>query len=360
MSRARTPAVAPRTRPALTFYPAEVDGAPAAFVVDLEQEPRKALGARIVVAVAMRDPTEDGLRSEDEMGTLDRVQEVITGRLEQAYAGELVGFYDLNGATTLVFYGSGKPTPAAVAKTIGDIGPYAIDVHVAQDPEWRFYIDVLFPDAYALQGIWNRALIDELESHGDTLIEPRVVDHLATFPKKAGADKAAKQLGAKHFTVDGVNPDEEEGRFAVTFHRLETLEDDKPNHFSAEILDIILPLGGEYDGWGAPAVGGDQDEDEAPAPKKKAAKAAPAPKKKAAKAAPAPKKKAAKAAPAPKKKAAKAAPAPKKKAAKAAPAPKKKAAKAAPAPKKKAAKAAPAPKKKAAPAPKKKAAPKKK
>ena len=262
MPRARTPALAPRTRPALTFYPAEVDGAPAAFVVDLEQEPRKALGARIVVAVPMRDPTEDGLRSEDEMGTLDRVQEVITGRLEDAYGAELVGFYDLNGSTTLVFYGSGKATPVAVAKTIGDIGPYAIDVHVAQDPEWRFYIDVLFPDAYALLGIWNRALIDELESHGDTLIEPRIVDHLVTFPTKAGADKAAKKLKAQHFTIDGVEPDEEEGRFALMFHRSETLEDDKPNHFSAEILDIILPLDGEYDGWGAPAVGGDQEEEE--------------------------------------------------------------------------------------------------
>jgi len=286
MSRARTPAVAARTRPALTFYPAEVDGAPAAFVVDLEQVPRKKLGARIVVAVPMRDPTEDGLRSEDEMGTLDRVQEVITDRLEEAYGAELVGFYDLNGATTLVFYGEGKPTPIAVATTIGDIGPYAIDVHVARDPEWRFYIDVLFPDAYALQGIWNRALIDELESHGDTLEEPRVVDHLATFPSRSRADKAAKTLAAKHFTIDGVDPAEEEGRFAVTFHRSETLEDDKPNLFSAEILDIILRFDGEYDGWGAPAVGGEQDEQEqdvdgarSEAKKKAARKTAATPKK---------------------------------------------------------------------------------
>src|SRR3954470_16569156 len=153
MSRARTASDARPSRPALTFYPAEVDGSPAAFVVDLEQEPRKALSSRIVVAVPMRDPTEDGLRSEDEMGTLDRVQEVITSRLEKGYGAELVGFYDLNGATTLVFYGRSKVTPAQVAKTIGDIGPYAIDVHVAADPEWRFYIDVMFPDAYALQGI---------------------------------------------------------------------------------------------------------------------------------------------------------------------------------------------------------------
>ena len=281
MSRVRTASAARPSRPALTFYPAEVDGSPAAFVVDLEQEPRKVLSSRIVVAIPMRDPTEDGLRSEDEMGTLDRVQEVITGRLQEAYAAELVGFYDLNGATTLVFYARPKMTPAAVAKTIGDIGPYTVDVHVAPDPEWRFYIDVLFPDAYALQGIWNRALIDELESHGDTLEEPRDVDHLVTFPSRPQAEKAAKELQAAHFHLDGVDPDDEEkGRFAVTFHRSETLEGDKANHFSAEILDIVLPHDGEYDGWGAPAVGGDQDEEEALPPSRKTKKA-PAAKKKA-------------------------------------------------------------------------------
>ncbi len=325
MSRAVTPA-ARTPRPSLTFYPAEVDGLPAAFVVDLEQEPQKALASRIVVAVPMRSPTEDGLRSEREMGALDRVQETIRVRLAAAHDAQLVGFYDLNGATTLAFYGRPKLTPAAVAKTIGSLGSYAFDVHVAHDPEWRFYIDVLFPDAYALQGIWNRALIDELEAHGDALEEPRDVDHLVTFPSEALASQAAKKLAAAHFHVDSLEPDDsEEGRFAVAFHRSETLDDDKPNQFSAEVLDIVLPLDGEYDGWGAPAVGGEQAEEPKAKPKKKSA---PAPKKAAKKkSAPAPKKAAKKkSAPAPKKATKKkSAPAPKKATKKkSAPAPKRK------------------------------------
>ncbi len=288
MSRARTAVVPAPARPSLTFYPAEVDGSPAAFVVDLEQEPRKALSTRIVVAVPMRDPTDDGLRSEDEMAALDGVQEKIADRLGKAHSAEHVGFYDLNGATTLVFYAPDKTTAASVAKAIGDIGPYALDVHVAKDAEWRFYIDVLFPDAYALQGIWNRALIDELESHGDELEEPRDVDHLVTFPSKALAEKAAKRLEGAHFHLDGIDPHEEEkGRYAVTFHRSETLEGDKPNQFSAEILDLILPLDGEYDGWGSPAVGGEQAAPK-PKPKKSAKASKPKPTKKPA-AAPKPK-----------------------------------------------------------------------
>ena len=251
---------------AFTFYPAEVDGEPAAFVVDLEQEPRNELRTRIVVAVPMRDPSDDGLRSDDETGTLDRVQEMIMGRLDAAYAAELVGFFDLKGTATMVFYAKdGEITPETVAEAIGDIGPYGIDVHVADDPEWTFYIDVLFPDDYALQGIWNRALVSELEANGDTLEEPRQVDHLARFPSKGDAEKAAKGLAAAHFRIDDIAEDDsEEGRWAVAFHRKETLEDDKPNRFSAEVLDIVLPFGGEYDGWGAPAVTGEEDEEEIP------------------------------------------------------------------------------------------------
>ena len=290
---------APQGESSFTFYPAEVDGDPAAFVVDLEQEPRNDLRTRIVVAVPMRDPSEDGLRSDDETGTLDRVQEMIMNRIEEAYSAVLVGFYDLKGTATLVFYAkSGKITPAAVAQAVGDIGPYGIDVHVADDPEWTFYIEVLFPDDYALQGIWNRALVAELEANGDTLDEPRQVDHLARFSSKAEAEKAAKALSAAHFKIDDIGEDETEKGAAITcwavaFHRKETLEDDKPNRFSAEVLDIILPFDGEYDGWGAPAVTGEEDEEEvppsgehekpsvAPPPMKKKAPAKKAPAKKA-------------------------------------------------------------------------------
>lgn len=252
--------------PAFTFYPAEVDGEPAAFVVDLEREPRNDLRTRIVVGIPMRDPSENGLRSDDETGTLDRVQEMIMRRLEAAYAAELVGFYDLKGTATLVFYAkAGEITPASVAEVVGDIGPYGIDVHVADDPEWAFYIDALFPDDYALQGIWNRALVSELEANGDALEEPRQVDHLARFGSKADAEKAGKGLVKAGFHLDDLAKDEtEEDRWALTFHRQETLEGDKPNRFSAEVLDIVLPFGGEYDGWGAPAVTDEDDDEEIP------------------------------------------------------------------------------------------------
>lgn len=308
-----------------TFYPADVDGAPAAFVVDLEQEPRATHPTRVTVSMLMLEPEADGLRSEGEMEDLDALQTKMTERLARAAGAICVGFYDLRGVATFVFYVKKKLTAAEATAIVADTHPYESEVQVDDDPEWRFYIDALFPDAYALQGIWNRLIVDELAEHGDQLDEPRDVDHVATFPSNAAAKKAEKKLLAAHFTIDGLADADEEGRFELAFHRAETLEEGKPDRFSAEILDVILPLDGEYDGWGAPTV---RDE-----PARKKSKKAAAPKKKAA---------AKKQPAAPKKKAA----APKKKQ----PAATKKAA----ATKKKAA----APKKKQPAAPKKKPAPK--
>jgi hypothetical protein len=261
-----------------TFYPADVDGAPAAFVVDLEQEPRPTHPTRITVSMPMLEPEPDGLRSEGEMEDLDTLQTKMTDRLAHAAGAICVGFYDLRGVATFVFYAKKKVTAAEATVIVADTHPYESDVQVDDDPEWRFYIDALFPDAYALQGIWNRLIVDELESHGDQLHEPRDVDHVATFPSNAAAKKAEKKLLAAHFTIDGLADADEEGRFELAFHRSETLEEGKPDRFSAEILDIVLPLDGEYDGWGAPVA---RDE---PAPKKAKKGAAPVKKKAKAKA----------------------------------------------------------------------------
>src|ERR1700710_500592 len=93
-----------------TFYPADVDGSPAAFVVDLEQEPRATHPTRVTVSVSMLDPEADGLRSEAEMEDLDVLQTKITERFSRASGAMCVGFYDLRGVATFVYYAKKKRT----------------------------------------------------------------------------------------------------------------------------------------------------------------------------------------------------------------------------------------------------------
>src|SRR4051794_11196184 len=102
------------TAASLTFYPSDVDGSPAAFVVDLEQEPRVSHATRVTVSVSMQSPEADGLRSEAEMRRLDVLQGDLTKRLAKAIGAEHVGFYDLRGVSTYVFYAKETSSPASL------------------------------------------------------------------------------------------------------------------------------------------------------------------------------------------------------------------------------------------------------
>jgi regulator of RNase E activity RraB len=74
---------------------------------------------------------------------------------------------------------------------------------------------------------------------------------MALFPTRAALDTAAARLATLGYRVDPVEAPEEDGRWALDFHRDERLDEGRPDGFVTEILDIVLALDGEYDGWGA-------------------------------------------------------------------------------------------------------------
>jgi len=105
-----------------------------------------------------------------------------------------------------------------------------------------------------MQSVQNRRLMAARAEYEDRLEVAREVDHLAFFPDAARAKQAAAAFAKLGYRVDPLREEEEQGdtkRWAVEFHRDDRLDEDRPNEITGEILDIILPLDGEYDGWGA-------------------------------------------------------------------------------------------------------------
>jgi hypothetical protein len=107
----------------------------------------------------------------------------------------------------------------------------------------------------------DRRLLETLEEKADQPGVPRQVDHLALFEGRPAAESAARMLAGRGFAFHGAPVREREGAFAVEFHRVETCSPSDVRRFVDEILDIVLPLGGSYDGWGclvqAPPAGSD-------------------------------------------------------------------------------------------------------
>ncbi|MBL8610174.1 MAG: DUF695 domain-containing protein [Myxococcales bacterium] len=238
---------------AFNFYPAEINGSPAAVVVDLAAEPDASRPYRIAVRFDLREPDEEGLRSEDEEKALEALDEKIEGRLASAFGAVLVGFYDHAGTSTLIHYAKKNPSAADVKRALGDLGPYDAQAQVEEDEEWAFFTDQLYPDANALQMIMNRLTLAQMERAGDVAEAPREIDHAATFATKAAADQAGKALSAHGFHVHAPSKTDD-GSLVIEFHREDALAAGRIDEVTQEILEIVLGVDGDYDGWGAPVM----------------------------------------------------------------------------------------------------------
>lgn len=245
-------------------YLVTMEDRPASFVVDLaagEHVPVETHPVRLTVRVRMQHPREDGLRDARELEALGEVEDRLCDRLEEAvdaiYAGRVVH----DGLTTFYFY-----VPAEHRDDIDDLpalagalGRYRLEWAIDDDPEWECYSVYLAPDPISRQTIWNRRLLQVFEEKGDRVDVPREIDHLAHFPGREQAEAAALALRRAGFALDEIEaPDGPGDAWALSFHRHDAIGEGRPDEFCAEILDIILPLEGLYDGWGAIHVGPDE------------------------------------------------------------------------------------------------------
>jgi hypothetical protein len=239
-------------------YMASLEDKPASFVVDLAADPHAPLASHpllLSIRVPMLRPREDGLRDAGELEALslleDQFVEALTEKVSAIYVGRVVHA----GTTTMFLYAPREAGPRL--ERLPDVtgAPpegYAPEWSVDEDESWNCYGTFLAPDPFTRQTIWNRRLLRVFEEKGDVLETPRQVDHLALFEDEAHARDAGLALRKAGFATEELDPPNgERPVWALSFHRQDTLADGRPDAFVGEILDIIGPLEGIYDGWGA-------------------------------------------------------------------------------------------------------------
>jgi regulator of RNase E activity RraB len=206
----------------------------------------------------MKQPYENGLRSSEEAPALHALEDALDERLRAALDAIYVGRYVGEGFTTFAFYLPADIDDATdrIGHAAGDTGPYELVIGIKSDPDWELYTAYLYPDEYGMQQIMNRRVMAAMQDAQDRPEVPRIIDHFAAFDSRAQCDKAIGLLRDAGFEVDDPERGEDE-RWGVSFHREEPLSDGQADAFCIEILDIVLPNGGDYDGWGAPVMAAD-------------------------------------------------------------------------------------------------------
>lgn len=234
------------------FYEARASKGRALVSLDLaasQHAPVESHPVRIQFRVQMLKPREDGLRSAEEADALfaleDKLVAAAQEKLDAIYVARAVAY----GYSEFYFY-----VPAAhhsgAPSLLPESAPYELEFHVEADPKWSRY-EQLFPDKFSYQHMMNRRVLTQLETAGDDLSRSREVDHFAYFSSEETANAAAESLKAAGFRVDAPGkPDTEGYDWSLGFHRDDALAAGEADEMVDEVLELLEPHDGDYDGWG--------------------------------------------------------------------------------------------------------------
>ena len=134
---------------------------------------------------------------------------------------------------------------------------YAYTLAVFEDKDWVMYFHALYPDRYEYQSIMNMRLIENIESHGDSMV-PRVLEHCLFFTTEENGEAFLAKVmedGFNKLSSENMSNNEdidEEYPYELVIGR----EDDFENIDGIVwyLMDLAEEFDGEYDGWGCHIV----------------------------------------------------------------------------------------------------------
>lgn len=236
------------------FYPLLVDSEPASIYLDLglaRIAPIRAQPHMGYVRVFMRLPRHDGLSSNEEFEALCKLEDALVDGVARICLTTFVGRNTSSGNRDFYFYTADPDAFAeAVEAVMAGYPDYQFESGGRLDSEWAVYSDFLYPSPDSLQRIRNRRVTSILADHGDSLSEPRPIDHLAYLPNAVAAASLRDYLSEQGFIVD--EPRCEDSSVALSFKRT-----DRPDGIDDVVIPIarhVRELGGDYDGWGCEVV----------------------------------------------------------------------------------------------------------
>lgn len=241
------------------IYVTYVDEKPAVILVDIgvsKSAPLPQLPSLGWLWVHQNNPDEQGFPSDDENDALNDLEDLLTDSLNPTET-RYVGRVTTDGRREFYFYTSNFARFRDLATSAMKTKPeYGFEVDQADDAEWRHYQDVLYPSPEDFQQIRNQHIINQLEMAGDSLEEPRPVDHYVNF--QSDQDRERFITAARALNYEAVSrPDrgaDTEFPFAVGLLRVDSVDPETVDRITFELWELAGQHNGEYEGWGAGVV----------------------------------------------------------------------------------------------------------
>jgi uncharacterized protein (TIGR01619 family) len=248
-----------------TSYFANINGQVVSILVNLgvyEAAPDPQRPWLLWAAIRHRRATEEGLPDQEEMEALSQIEDGIIQLVEQRTGATMAGRIMGAGRNVLYFYAAGaEGFEEAVGEAQAEDLGYVCECGAGEDPEWSHYLNVLYPDAVAMQQAHNMQVVMELEKHGDCLDKPRPVSHWLYFPTSEARSQFAAEAARNGFTVTDQADSAKhspESPFGITVERTDAVQLDAITAVTMELCRLAEQYGGDYDGWETSLVRDDE------------------------------------------------------------------------------------------------------
>lgn len=243
----------------VTYMTRNDENEPVTIEVNLDFEPQSDDTVWMLWAFAPLK-TSDGAGgcSKEERRTLDAIITTLSDVLELRNGALYAGMRLQEGWAELYFYAVwSKGAEQQFRDAFKQHGYAQIEFGANRDAQQAFYHETLYPDAYELQQVKSREIIEELSSAGDDLSVPRPVEHYLFFQTQTAMQRAAIELAETEGRIEtGLH---EEGRYPHGL-MLERVHDCLPETLetvTAPLIALAQKEHGIYMGWSTVLAGED-------------------------------------------------------------------------------------------------------
>ncbi|MEO3358306.1 DUF695 domain-containing protein [Acinetobacter haemolyticus] len=237
------------------FYMCQIDEQPASYFLNLalaEIAPITERSTLVWIEIQMNHSREDGLSSSEEFDHLAEIEDQIIPALTNQHPILYIGRLTHNHLRTFYFYGHDEIDVDHTIHQIMQMYPdYNYQLGKKSDLDWSTYFNYMYPDKGIMQTISNRAVIENLLSHGDSLEVARPVDHWIYFQNEDDCTKflnIVKSLGFE--IVNQTNlADREHYPFQLQISRIDHVDLQSIDACTLQLWKLAQQYSGEYDGW---------------------------------------------------------------------------------------------------------------
>lgn len=235
------------------FFMCRIDEKPGSIRLNLALyniAPLENYSQRVVLAVKMKNPTPEGLSSNEEFDTLNKIEDLLYDKTI-SLGVITAGVIKTDGLMEIYMYTQNIDGIEEICAEIfkNNFPTYQWKLRANEDANWDTYFNFLYPDMYSYQVMQNRKVLQKLQESDDNLENTRQIDHWLYFMTEesvAEFSNKAREIGYTVLSSEKID----NGEYP---HQIKITREDAPvaiNNITWELLDLAVQLQGYYDGWG--------------------------------------------------------------------------------------------------------------